>query len=52
MACAGSYEQASRGACSYDLPSWHTVYEQSQHWFKVGMFEAMVHDLRKALRLA
>src|SRR5690606_30552462 len=35
-----------------DLPPWHTVYQQTQHWLKAGVFEAMVHDLRALLRLA
>src|SRR5688572_30472296 len=25
-----------------DLPPWHTVYQQSQRWFKAGVFETMV----------
>ena len=28
------------------------VYQQTQRWLKVGVFEAMVHDLRVLLRLA
>ena len=36
----------------HDLPPWHTVYQQSQRWFKAGVFEEMVHDLRALLRLA
>lgn len=35
-----------------DLPPWHTVYQQLQRWLKVGVFEAIVHDLRALLRLA
>lgn len=35
-----------------DLPPWHTVYQQTQRWIKVGAFEALVHDLRVLLRLA
>jgi transposase len=34
------------------LPPWHRVYQQSQHWLKAGVFEAIVHDLRAVLRLA
>jgi transposase len=36
----------------HDLPPWYTVYQQTQRWFKAGVFEAMVHDLRALLRLA
>jgi transposase len=36
----------------HDLPPWHTVYQQSQRWLQVGVFEAIVHDLREVLRLA
>jgi transposase len=35
-----------------DLPPWKIVYQQTQRWLKAGVFEAMVHDLRAALRLA
>jgi transposase len=35
-----------------DLPPWYTVYQQTQRWIMVGVFEAMVHDLRALLRLA
>lgn len=35
-----------------DLPPWHAVYEQTQRWFKAGVFESMVHDLRALLRIA
>ena len=36
----------------HDLPPWAAVYQQSQRWFKAGVFEAMVDDLRVLLRLA
>ncbi len=36
----------------HDLPPWYTVYQQSQRWFKAGVFEAIVDDLRAVLRLA
>lgn len=36
----------------HDLPPWHTVYQQSQRWFKAGVFEAIAHDLRAVLRVA
>jgi transposase len=36
----------------YDLPPWHTVYQQSQRWLKAKVFEAIVHDLREVLRVA
>ena len=35
-----------------DLPPWHTVYQQTQRWIEAGVFEAMVHDLRRLLREA
>jgi transposase len=36
----------------HDLPPWHTMYHQSQRWFKAGVFDAIVQDLRAVLRLA
>ena len=36
----------------HDLPPWYVVYQQAQRWYKAGVFEAMVHDLRVLLRLA
>jgi transposase len=36
----------------YDLPPWEAVYQQTQRWFKAGVFEEMVHDLRVLLRLS
>ncbi len=36
----------------HDLPPWAAVYQQSQRWFKAGVFEAIVDDLRALLRLA
>ncbi len=36
----------------HDLPPWYTVYQQSQRWFKAGVFEAIVDDLRALLRLS
>lgn len=36
----------------HDLPPWAAVYQQSQRWFKAGVFEAIVDDLRVLLRLA
>lgn len=33
-----------------DLPPWHTIYQQTQHWLKAGVFEAITHDLRMLLR--
>jgi transposase len=35
-----------------DLPPWYTVYQQTQRWLAAGVFEAMVHDLRRLLRVA
>ena len=34
-----------------DFPRWEAVYQQTQRWLKAGCFEAMVHDLRLALRV-
>jgi len=36
----------------HDLPPWAPVYQQTQRWLRVGVFEAMVDDLRAVLRLA
>jgi transposase len=36
----------------HDLPPWHTVYEQARRWETADVFETMVHDLRRLLRLA
>jgi len=35
-----------------DLPPWHVVYDQTQHWLHAGVFAAIVADLRALLRLA
>lgn len=35
----------------HDLPPWPVVYQQTQRWIRVGVFEAMNHDLRRLLRL-
>jgi hypothetical protein len=35
-----------------DLPPWEAVYQQTQRWLKVSVFEASVHDLRMLMRLA
>lgn len=35
-----------------DLPPWEAVYQQTRRWLAGGVFEAMVHDLRKLLRWA
>jgi len=34
-----------------DLPPWPVVYRQSQRWFKSGVFQRMVHDLRVMRRV-
>jgi transposase len=34
----------------HDLPPWHTVYQQARRWVQAGVFEAIVHDLRRLLR--
>jgi transposase len=36
----------------HDFPRWEAVYQQTRRWLAVGVFEAMVHDLRLLLRLA
>lgn len=33
-----------------DLLPWHAVYRQTQRWFKAGVFEAIMHDVRMLLR--
>jgi transposase len=35
-----------------NLPPWYTVYQQTQRWIEAGVFEALVHDLRRLLREA
>lgn len=35
----------------HDLPPWAAVYQQRQGWFKAGVFEAIVDDLRALLRV-
>ena len=35
----------------HDLPPWHAVYDQARRWLAAGCFEAIVHDLRRMLRL-
>lgn len=35
-----------------DLPPWYVVYQQTNRWFKAGVFEAIVNDLRIILRMA
>ena len=34
-----------------DFPRWEVVYQPTQRWLKAGCLEAMVHDLRLALRV-
>ena len=34
----------------HDLPPWYTVYQQTRHWLKAGVFEQITHDLRRLLR--
>jgi transposase len=36
----------------HDLPPWAAVYQQTQRWMRAGCFEALVHDLRRLLRVA
>lgn len=35
----------------HDLPRWYTVYQQSQRWIQAEVFEQIVDDLRRLLRL-
>lgn len=35
----------------HGLPPWEMICQQTQHWIKKGVFEAMTHDLRALLRL-
>ena len=34
-----------------DLPPWAAVYQQTQRWVQAGVFEGMVQDLRRLLRV-
>jgi len=36
----------------HDLPPWYAVYQQAQRWFRAGVFETVVDDLRQWLRAA
>jgi transposase len=36
----------------HDLPPWYAVYQQAQRWFRAGVFEDLVADLRRLLREA
>lgn len=36
----------------HDFPPWWAVYQQSQRWLRAEVFEAIVDDLRRILRLA
>jgi len=35
----------------HDLPPWEAVYQQTQRWYRAGVFEAIVDDLRVLLRV-
>lgn len=35
----------------HDLPPWESVYQQTQRWIRAGVFESLVDDLRRLLRL-
>ena len=39
-------------AGGYDLPPWPIVYQQTQCWLAAGVFDDLVQDLRRILRLA
>src|ERR1700750_344994 len=34
-----------------DFPPWAAVYQQSQRWFAAGVFNAVIQDLRRILRI-
>lgn len=34
-----------------DFPPWQAVYQQAQRWLSAGVFEQVVHDLRRLIRL-
>ncbi len=36
----------------HDLPPWPIVYQQTQRWLAAGVFDELVADLRRVLRLA
>ena len=36
----------------HDLPPWPIVYQQTQRWLAAGVFDDLVQDLRRLLRLA
>jgi transposase len=36
----------------HDLPLWYVVYQQTQRWIKVKVFDALGNDPREALRIA
>jgi len=36
----------------HDLPPWPIVYQQTQRWLAAGVFDDLVQDLRRILRLA
>ncbi len=36
----------------HDLPPWPLVYQQTQRWLAAGVFDDLVQDLRRILRLA
>jgi transposase len=35
---------ATRRLMQHDLPLWEIVYQQTQRWLRVKVFEAIVHD--------
>jgi transposase len=41
-----------RWMMSHDQPPWSLVYRQTQKWLKMGVFEAIIHNLQAVLRLA
>jgi transposase len=45
----------ARSGCAWrylphDLPSWEIVYQQTQRWLAVGIFEAITQDMRQLIR--
>ena len=43
---------ASGRRLPHDLPPWPIVYQQTQRWLAAGVFDDLVADLRRVLRLA
>src|SRR5215510_15142764 len=44
-----SYSKSVVARCLPQTAMLFSIYQQTQHWLKVGVFEAMVHELRSLL---